>query len=117
MKNKEAISVIENEIQIDVRLCSDEQVERFQTALYMAIAALRSNPPANIERDAWESCNECATSCWNCVDFDEDEDIYPISCQCCVNRNNYRPRFKFCSECGRPLTEEAWAALEKRLRG
>lgn len=42
MDKEEAISVIENEIQIDVRLCTDEQVERFQTALYMAISALRA---------------------------------------------------------------------------
>ena len=34
MTNEEAISVIENEIQIDVRLCTGEQVDRFQTALY-----------------------------------------------------------------------------------
>ena len=44
MTNEEAISVIENEIQIDVRLCTDEQVDRFQTALYMAISALRAEP-------------------------------------------------------------------------
>lgn len=44
MTNEEAISVIENEIQIDVRLCTDEQVDRFQTALYMAISALRAKP-------------------------------------------------------------------------
>lgn len=40
MNKEEAISVIENEIQIDVRLCTDEQVKRFQEALYMAISAL-----------------------------------------------------------------------------
>lgn len=44
MTNEEAISVIENEIQIDVRLCTDEQADRFQTALYMAISALRAEP-------------------------------------------------------------------------
>lgn len=40
MTKEEAISIIENEIQIDVRLCTDEQVKRFQEALYMAISAL-----------------------------------------------------------------------------
>ena len=44
MTNEEAISVIENEIQIDVRLCTDKQVDKFQTALYMAISALRAEP-------------------------------------------------------------------------
>lgn len=44
MTNEKAISVIENEIQIDVRFCTDEQVERFQQALYKAIDALRWRP-------------------------------------------------------------------------
>ena len=44
MTNEEAIAVIENEIQIDVRLCTDKQLERFQIALYMAISALRAEP-------------------------------------------------------------------------
>lgn len=74
-------------------------------------------PPAHINREAWEPCDECTPSCWNCIDFDSDEDTCPINCQRCVNHNNYRTRFKFCSECGRPLTPEAWAMLEKRLRG
>lgn len=50
MTNEEAISVIENEIQIDVRLCTDEQVDRFQTALYMAISALRAEPTMEIDK-------------------------------------------------------------------
>lgn len=45
MTNKDAISVIENEIQIDVRLCTDEQVDRFQQALYKAISALSNQIP------------------------------------------------------------------------
>ena len=76
-----------------------------------------SYPTSHIDREAWEPCGECAPSCWNCVDSDADEDTYPMTCQCCVNHNQYRPRFKFCSECGRPLTEEAWDELENRLRG
>ncbi|MGI6096478.1 MAG: DUF6378 domain-containing protein [Lachnospiraceae bacterium] len=67
------------------------------------------------DREAWEPCGECAPNCWNCVDSEADEDTYPMTCQCCVNHNQYRPRFKFCSECGRPLTPEAWEELEKRV--
>lgn len=32
-------------------------------------------------------------------------------------RNGLQAMQNFCGECGRPLTPEAWAMLEKRLRG
>lgn len=53
---------------------------------------------------SWEPCEECVPNCLDCVSSDGDEDSYSMTCQCCVNNNNYRPRFKYCSECGRPLT-------------
>ena len=47
---------------------------------------------AYIDREAWEPCSECAA-------------------------NHFMMGDKYCCECGRPLTEEAWAELEKRVRG
>ena len=41
MTREEAIHIIEKDIQIDVRLCSKEDVCRFTEALLVAIAALR----------------------------------------------------------------------------
>lgn len=78
-----------------------------------------SSNPAQIDRDAWEPCGNCQPSCGNCISGCEyeDEDDCPLECQCCVNHNNYRPKDKYCSACGRPLTEKARAELEKRLRG
>lgn len=73
--------------------------------------------PAHIDREAWEPCGNCKPSCGNCISGDEYEDDCPLECQCCVNHNNYRPKDKYCSACGLPLTEGAWAELEKRLRG
>lgn len=49
-------------------------------------------PPAHIDREEWEPCYACDP-------------------QLLFMGNNY------CGNCGRPLTEEAWAELEKRLRG
>lgn len=49
-------------------------------------------PPAHIDREAWEPCELCEKQR---KVFNED----------------------FCGNCGRPLTQEAWAELEKRLRG
>lgn len=41
MTREEAIHIIEKDIQIDVRSCTNEEVHAFITALNMAIAALR----------------------------------------------------------------------------
>lgn len=74
-------------------------------------------PPAHIDREAWKPCGNCKPSCGNCIDGYADEEDYPITCRCCVNHNNYRPKDKYCSACGRPLKPEAWAELEQQLRG
>lgn len=48
--------------------------------------------PAHIDREAWKPCELC-------------------------NKPEYFMRNHYCQHCGRPLTEEAWDALEKRIRG
>ena len=95
----------------------DAMIEAANEACRIAAEVLRQIPPANIEREAWEPCGNCKPSCGNCIDGYEDEEDYPLTCQCCVNHNNYRPKDNYCSACGRPLKSEAWAELEKRLRG
>lgn len=66
-------------------------------------------PPAHINREAWTgcTCNTKSKSCCTCVS---------LRCQFCIGESEYK-RGKYCSACGRPLTEEAWAELEKRVRG
>lgn len=68
-------------------------------------------PPARIDREAWAPCGLCGTL--------NDE----IMCQF-SKRTEYdqstTSRYemaRFCPNCCRPLTEEAWAELEKRVRG
>ena len=43
----------------------------------------------------------------------------PPYADCCMNGISANSAFKinFCPNCGRPLTEEAWKELEKRVRG
>lgn len=91
-------------------------------------------PPARIDREAWEKpCGMCGgktilyqhtnttklfmntfgeaatlvTECMAC----------PPYADCCMKGISANSAFKinFCPECGRPLTEEAWAELEKRM--
>lgn len=65
-------------------------------------------PP--IDREKWEPCELCGTL--------NDEIMCKFS-QYAAYDQSKTVRYtsaKFCPECGRPLTEEAWAELEKRLR-
>lgn len=75
--------------------------------------------PSHIDREAWEPCRKCK-SCGNCQhagDYDPYEGYFG-DCESCdvKTHSNFSP-VKFCHECGRPLTEEAWAMLEKKLNG
>ena len=54
--------------------------------------------PAHIDREAWKPCEECQP---------RKLDHFILN----------RYGVKFCRHCGRPLTLEAWAELEKRVRG
>lgn len=77
----------------------------------------KNEEPAHIDWKAWEPCESCI-SCENCKnngDYDPYEGSYG-ECGQCYGFSNFEPS-NFCRECGRPLTEEAQAELEKRLRG
>lgn len=82
-------------------------------------------PPAHIDREAWEPCKLCNQ-------FGEIDPCYKDGCfrknapKCCYMCDKFLQwrkvekklkDAKFCPECGRPLTEEAWKELEKRVRG
>lgn len=53
--------------------------------------------PAKLDRSRWEGCDYC-----------ENQKIGEVMI---TNRR------KYCSICGRPITEEAWAELERRIGG
>ena len=71
----------------------------------------------------WKPCGACDTrdytSCPSCRYLGRSLDDTPC-CDCSPSgkcgKSYYEPA-AFCSHCGRPLTEEAWAKLEKILKG
>lgn len=67
-------------------------------AVKIAITALRAQqPPAKLDRSRWEKCDACSDEA--AVDFFAHK------------------RMVYCPYCGRPLAEEAWAELERRIGG
>lgn len=86
-----------------------------ENAIAVTVEALISKQPIQIDREAWQPCEKCKTcaSCISSTESAKDPKSMCFNCQC---YGNHRPR-NFCPNCGRPLTPEAWAELEKRLRG
>lgn len=69
--------------------------DAIETLLAERDAALRAQqPPAKMDRSRWEGCNYCNKYGIVLAAFDG---------------------WSYCNRCGRPLTEEAWAELERRI--
>lgn len=67
--------------------------------------------PAHIDREAWEPCEKCNT-CWTCkLALNE---FVREPCMSCGAFKNHKS-LNFCPWCGRPLTDEAWAELERKV--
>lgn len=75
-------------------------------------------PPAHIDRSKWEPCEHCKPSDyppdrWGAHEFPVvGNEIYFYD----TEYGWEGEEIKYCPWCGRPLTEEAWAELERRLR-
>ena len=75
-----------------------------------------ASPPAHIDRSKWEACDHCKKACWNC-----NHNLFAVKemtkCDDCVNQSKWEflAYQNYCPKCGRPLTEEAWVELERRV--
>lgn len=73
-------------------------------------------PPERIDREKWEPCEWCGSfgktsDNWACTL--EDDDGHTVTNNhivVCATAN-------YCPSCGRPITEQAWAELERRING
>ena len=67
-----------------------------------------SYPPAHIDRSEW-------TAAW--VPTTDDDGCVWLKCSACeYDLDSMEESNPFCPSCGRAMTEEAWAELERRLR-
>lgn len=71
-----------------------------------------------LDRSKWEPCPCCKPGCHNCINVNAwDRYGKPNVCLQCNDYSNYEPDDRFCSDCGRPLTEDSWKELEKKVFG
>ena len=114
MTRGEATDIIENKIQIDVRLCTKEEVEQYQEALTIALTALRPVSREQVEKvwrgewmgfadgyadgelvyDTWE-CSHCGYV----IDEEDDPDMLP----------------QFCPKCYAAMTDKAVQMVMERM--
>lgn len=72
---------------------------------------------AHIDREAWEPCYSCKKkNCENCK-HGYDTTMENEHCTKCMEESEWEAAYGFCPWCGRPMDKEAWAELEKRMRG
>ena len=70
-------------------------------------------PPTHIDREAWEPCEYCGGAKYV---YGHASAVVPNGDKGQIE-TEVEGDFDYCPECGRPLTPEAWAMLEKRLMG
>lgn len=66
-----------------------------------------------VDFENWEPCAKCR-SCFSCTHVVENARDPGNVCFWCEHMEKFEP-LNFCSNCGRPLTDEAKQMLEKRL--
>lgn len=93
-----------------------ERIAADTEACRMAVSALRAQrAPAKLDRSRWEGCEICKNLiCATCEFATCEYDEYP--CDLCKGGSLHK-KVSYCPNCGRPLTEDAWAELERRING
>ena len=91
MTLEEAIDFILNKIQIDVRFCSDEYIEKTEAALKLAISALEKQMPKQPKyEDVDNVYGAIKRTCTACGDV-------------CMVSKGAKPYEHYCRQCGQAL--------------
>ena len=91
MTLEEAIDFILNKIQIDVRFCSDEDIEKTEAALKLAISALEKQIPKKPKyEDVDNIYGAIKRTCTACGDV-------------CMVSNGAKSYEHYCRQCGQAL--------------
>ena len=91
MTLEEAIDFILNKIQIDVRFCSDEDIEKTEAALKLAISALEKQMPKQPKyEDVDNVYGAIKRTCTACGDV-------------CMVSNGAKSYEHYCRQCGQAL--------------
>lgn len=120
MTREEAIKILELETRQEaLSPYLDRPMEKMLDAMIeasrMGASALRAQP-AKLDRSRWVGCKECVPPwCKTCIRYDV-RNMDTICTFSCINHSKHKPN-NFCQSCGRPLTEESWAELERRIGG
>lgn len=96
MTREEAIRILDPETRRETmrKIPVMEWIETYQNACRLAVASLREQQaPAKLDRSRWEVCGTCSGKYSYAYVYD----------------------VRYCPNCGRPLTEEAWEELERRI--
>lgn len=95
---------------------SDSDFTHDADVLMEAARLLRhKKAPVKLDRIRWEGCPICISrACETCKYTYYDKSAFP--CCDCFRTNRFVPD-GFCPACGRPITEKAWAELERRMNG
>lgn len=122
MTTEEAIKHLMYDWYVEGKNCltvEAKDVEMFQEAIGVAITALRAQRPVKLDRSLWKGCLLCDgaknVGGENITAYlgrteDGKTDIY-------AELDEFETDFDYCPICGKPLTEEAWAELERRIGG
>lgn len=75
-------------------------------------------PPARIDRERWVECPRCRAENREPLGYDGADDAVSIvigNNAAAIEADSFGFTVSYCPKCGRPLTEEAWAELERRV--
>lgn len=90
------------------QLSKEPEVREFYRMCERSLRAQQA--AAKLDRGRWEGCCTCNNT----------PGIMLGEITMCIGKRiltTESHEFKFCPECGKPLTEEAWAEMERRIGG